>query len=127
MRNIVIPVTWFIGIIAVILSGFKSDHYLEHVQNTPPPHPYPANSIFLVIFFMTIHTALIIAALRPKSYSLSWGRALTALAISLGFFYTWRYRLNARITPLEHVPALASSHHNCHYVSKSMVFNMRDS
>ena len=39
-----------------------------------------------IVVFMTVQAALLMAVLRPSSYSHSWGRALVALAVSLGFF-----------------------------------------
>lgn len=86
MRKYAVLVAWFLGIIAVIFSGFQSNSYLEHVRNIPPPHPYPVDNVFWVILFMTLQTTLLIAVLRPASYSRSWGRALTAVVISLCFF-----------------------------------------
>ena len=85
MGKIIVPAVWVIGVIAAVLSGLRPDPYLEHVRLIPPPHPYPMGTVLWIVLFMTVHAALLIAILRPASYSFSWGRALMALVVSLGF------------------------------------------
>ena len=85
MKQFVIPGAWLLGIIAVTLSGLRSDPYLEYVRQTPPPHPYPTATVLWVALFMTVHAVLLVAVLRPASYSHSWGRALIAFVVSFGF------------------------------------------
>lgn len=74
-----------LGIVAVVLAGFKTDPYLEHVRQIPPPHPYPTFTVTWIVLFITIQTVLANVILRPRSYRHSWGRAALALATSLGF------------------------------------------
>jgi uncharacterized membrane protein len=85
MGRFALPTGWLLGIIAVILAGLRTDPYLEHVRQIPPPHPYPTFTVLWIVGFITIHTGLAMAVLRPRSYRHSWGRAIIALAISLGF------------------------------------------
>jgi peptidoglycan/LPS O-acetylase OafA/YrhL len=85
MKSIVIPVAWSIAVIAAVIAGFSPNPYLEHVRNIPPPHPYPTATVLWVVLLMTIQAGALIAILRPGSYQRSWGRALVALVVSLGF------------------------------------------
>ena len=86
MRAVILPVAWFIGISAVVATGFLADPYLEHVRQIPPPHPYPMPTVLWIVLFLTIHIAAIFAILRPNSYKFSWGRALLALLLTVGCF-----------------------------------------
>lgn len=85
MKTLALPVGWLIGIIAVVAMGFRPAPYLEYVRHIPPPHPYPIHTVLWIVFFLTIHTAAVFSILRPSSYSYSWGRALCALILSVGF------------------------------------------
>ena len=86
MGRITLVVGWLIGIIAVIVAGFSSDPYLQHVRLIPPPHPYPTFTVLWIVLFITVQSGLVVAALRPSSYRHSWGRAIIGLVISVGFF-----------------------------------------
>jgi hypothetical protein len=85
VKKLAVPLAWLLGVIAVMLSGLQSNPYLEYVRNIPPPHPYPTSMVVWIIVLLSLHAALLIFALRPASYSRSWGRALFALAISIVF------------------------------------------
>jgi hypothetical protein len=85
MRIITLPIAWLIGIITVVAMGFRPAPYLQYVRQIPPPHPYPMYTVLWIAFLLTAHVGAVFAALRPRSYRYSWGRALLALLISLGF------------------------------------------
>ena len=85
MRTYALPASWALGIIAVVLAGFRTDPYLEHVREIPPPHPYPGSTVLWIAAFITIQSAVAIAVLRPWSYHRSWGRAGVAATTSFGF------------------------------------------
>lgn len=65
------PAAWLTGIIAAALSGFRPTAYLEHVRQIPPPHPYPTATVVWIAVLMTVHAAVLMAILRPTSYSRS--------------------------------------------------------
>ena len=85
MGKIALLVGWLLGVVAVILAGFRPDPYLEHVRQIPPPHPYPTFTVLWILAFITAQTGLALTVLRPWSYWHSWGRAAIAFALSLGF------------------------------------------
>lgn len=85
MKVIILPIGWLIGIIAVVAMGFRPDPYLTYVRQISPPHPYPIYTVLWIVFFITIHSGAVFSILRPSSYSYSWGRALSALILSVGF------------------------------------------
>lgn len=76
---------WLLGVIAVVLAGFGNDPYLEHVIGVVGHQPYDTRTLFWLVTFMTVHVVLVSATLRPVTYCHSWGRALVALTLSLGF------------------------------------------
>ena len=84
MRTIV--AIWFLGAVAVVWLGRLPDPYLEYVRRIPPPHPYPVSGVLWVILFMAAQAAVLAAILRPTTYKHSWGRALSAIVVSVGFF-----------------------------------------
>ena len=76
-----LPLSAVSAIIAVILAGFAPDPYLEHVRQIPPPHPYPAESVTLVIGFIMLHMVLLHFLLKQKSLM----RIGFSMIVSVGF------------------------------------------
>ena len=62
-----LPLSAAIAIVAVVLSGFSLNPYLEHVRQMPPPHPYPVELVTWVIGFIVIHTGFSYFLLTSKS------------------------------------------------------------
>ena len=85
LKAAAIPFAWLIAAIATVWAGFLPNPYLEHVRLMPPPHPYPTETVVRIVIFMAVQAALLMAILRPARYRHAWGRALAALAVSLGF------------------------------------------
>ena len=76
---------WVLGILGVALAGFRPDPYLTAVRALPLPHPYPTNTVLWVSLFISAQVVALLIALRPHSFRASWGRALVAVVISVGF------------------------------------------
>ena len=78
-------VVWLIGVSAAALAGLQPDPYLASVRASPPPHPYPAETVGWVVLLISAHVLLLLAVLRPSTYRRSWGRALAASILSAAF------------------------------------------
>lgn len=53
--RVVFTILWII-----ITLGFSTDPYLLHVQNIPPPHPYPIELVVILIMAMLFHLSLLV-------------------------------------------------------------------
>lgn len=82
-----LAVFWFIGVLIVILFGFRANPYLQHVRGIQQLQPYPYKYIGQLILLISIHIMLVWVILRPQSYQRSWGRAFGAFIVSLGFLF----------------------------------------
>ena len=78
-------VAWLVGILAAALAGLQPDPYLASVRASPPPHPYPIETVGWVVLLVSAHVLLLLAVLRPGTYRRSWGRALAASILSAVF------------------------------------------
>jgi hypothetical protein len=83
LRQWTLPAAWAIAAGTVLWTGRWFDPYLA--RHIPPPQPYPAEGVSWVLALITLEIALLGVVLRPRSYSRSWGRALSALAIASAF------------------------------------------
>jgi hypothetical protein len=73
---------WLAGIASLVTSGFAVDGYKLYVMRIPLPHPYPLGGVVITSLTLTFELALIYAVIRPATYARSWGRALSATAIT---------------------------------------------
>ena len=83
MRSKLIPLYWLIGVTAAGLLGLSPNHY---ARRDPALHVYATETVLWVCGMMTVHALLLMAILRPASYDKSWGRALLAFLVTVGFF-----------------------------------------
>ena len=81
-----IAAIWFLGAAAVLWFGRLPDPYWQYVRHIPPPHLHPVSGIFWIILCMLAQAVMLAAILRPATYKQSWGRAVIAVVISVGFF-----------------------------------------
>jgi uncharacterized protein (DUF2062 family) len=79
MRSKILPVYALIGLIAAIVCGFFPNP-ASHAD--PALFIYETGTVLIVSGLMTVQTVLLMAILRPATYSNSWGRALLALIVS---------------------------------------------
>lgn len=78
-------VTWLVlGTLAVALAGFLENPYLTHVRQMPPPHPYPLDTVFLMVIFMIVQTAAMLFILKPRSFPRPVWQALFGALVSMG-------------------------------------------
>lgn len=83
MKIFAIPFVWLIGISVAVWSGFGPDPYIESVLGMF--QPYPTYALMWAVLLMSAEAALLMGVLRPASYRRSWGRALSAMCISVIF------------------------------------------
>lgn len=76
---------WVLGIVGPALAGLRADPYLTGVRALPLPHPYPAGTVGWVALLVSVQVLVLFVILRPQSFRSSWGRALLAVVVSLGF------------------------------------------
>jgi hypothetical protein len=75
-----------IGVLAVVLSGFREDGYLTHVRQVPyAQQPYPLGFIAAIVAAMTFEAAMIGAIVHWRAASLSWRRPLLAMPVAFAF------------------------------------------
>lgn len=87
LRLWAVPCAGMAGAVAIALSGFAKDPYLQAVRGITLPHDYPSAMVAGLIAFAIVTSLLMQAILRPGSYRKSWGRALTALMMVLVLLY----------------------------------------
>ena len=58
--RVVFTILWIIFVGLIITLGFSTDPYLLHVQNIPPPHPYPIELVVILIMAMLFHLSLLV-------------------------------------------------------------------
>jgi hypothetical protein len=75
MRSTVLPGVLLLGAAAVALAA----RWMER------PAAYPVVGVLIVLGSMATEILLCVGCLQPGSYHRSWGRALVAVLVSLGF------------------------------------------
>lgn len=58
--RVVFTILWIIFVGLIITLGFSTNPYLLHVQNIPPPHPYPIELVVILIMAMLFHLSLLV-------------------------------------------------------------------
>lgn len=58
--RIIFAVLWVLFVGLIITLGFSTDPYLLHVQNIPPPHPYPIELVVILVMAMLFHLSLLV-------------------------------------------------------------------
>jgi len=75
-----------VGIVAVVLSGFREDGYLTHVRQVPySQQHYPLGFIAGIVVAMVIEAAMIGAIVHWRASPSSWLRPLLALPVAFAF------------------------------------------
>ncbi|TXI93391.1 MAG: hypothetical protein E6Q34_05580 [Burkholderiaceae bacterium] len=89
VRVLAIPIYSLLGVVLVIYSGFKEDGYLRYVAGITEPQPYPIKGVLFFIGTIAIEASVIFGILRPSTYHLSFGRAITAFVVVSSLFVFW--------------------------------------
>lgn len=75
------PVLWLAGMVMVLYAGTMPDFYAMRMDGPLPPYPW--DGVLFFIGVISVESGVLYAILRPRSYRISWGRALAALGLFL--------------------------------------------
>jgi hypothetical protein len=82
MKTRILPVYGLIGIVAAVICGLFPN---PASRTDPALFIYQTDTVLAVSMLIALHTALLMAILRPASHAGSWGRALLACVLCCGF------------------------------------------
>lgn len=89
LRTLLLPLTALVGMALLIWAGSLPDYWMLRAMPVGSEAVYPLKPVLIFCAIVLAECSVLLAVLRPRSYSRSWGRALCACLLAIGLALFW--------------------------------------